>query len=123
MNKIVTHKLTELRLVGGRFEQNTGWLDFDVLPELLIYKRILTETAKEEWRRRNPDRKNLPVGFEDKIRLAFHEIRDGSCTIPVERINENMPVVRRLQRSAGEQHDLISKLSGALMRRVFSGTR
>ena len=88
MAKQIRHPLKELRLTGGRFEQSKGWLDFDVLPELQGYKRLLVETAKEEWKRRHPDRRNLPRGFEDDIRLGFHEIRDGSCAVPVERIVE-----------------------------------
>jgi len=88
MSKQIRHPLKELRFTGGRFEQNKGWLDFDVLPELQAYRRLLVETAKEEWKRRNPDRKNLPPGFEDNIRLGFHEILDGSCAVPVERVVE-----------------------------------
>jgi len=87
MTKPMRHTLKELRFVGGRFEENKGWLDLDILPELLKFKEILVETAKEEWRRRNPGR-NLRQGFEKSIRLGFREIRDGSCAIPVERIVE-----------------------------------
>ena len=35
MSKFIRRRLEDLRLVGGRFEENRGWLDFDVLPELL----------------------------------------------------------------------------------------
>jgi hypothetical protein len=88
MSKFVRRRLEDLRLVGGRFDQNRGWLDFDVLPELLIYKRLLVETAKEEWKRRNPGRERLPKGFEENIHLAFSEVQDGSCVVPVERFIE-----------------------------------
>ncbi len=86
MSNLIKRSIKELRFVGGRFEQSKGWLDFDILPELQVYKRILVETAKEEWKRRNPERGRLPKGFEENIRLGFHEIRDGSCTVPVERL-------------------------------------
>ncbi|MEW6237029.1 MAG: hypothetical protein AB1656_16720 [Candidatus Omnitrophota bacterium] len=46
------------------------------------------ETAKELWRRNNLDREHLPKGFEENIRLALREVREGSCIIPVERIIE-----------------------------------
>lgn len=88
MGKLIRRTLKELRFVGGRFELNKGWLDFDALPELLTYKRLLIETAKEEWRRRNPDRERLPGGFEERIHLGFHEVREGSCAVPVERVVE-----------------------------------
>lgn len=88
MTKAIRHPFKELRFTGGRFEQNKGWLDFDVLPELQVYRKLLVETAKEEWKRRNPGRERLPKGFEENIRLGFHEIREGSCAVPVERIVE-----------------------------------
>jgi hypothetical protein len=85
MSKVIQHKLRDLRFVGGRFDEHKGWLDFDVLPELMTYKRLLVEIAKEEWRRRNPEKRSLPKGFEENIRLAFHKVAEGSCVIPVER--------------------------------------
>jgi hypothetical protein len=88
MAKLIRHVLREWHFVGGRFEENKGWLDFDILPELQAYKRLLVETAKEEWRRRNPDRERLPRGFEENIHLGFHEVREGSCSVPVERLVE-----------------------------------
>jgi len=88
MSKQIRHPLKELRFTGGRFEQNKGWLDFDVLPELQAYRKLLVETAKEEWKRRNPGRERLPKGFDENIRLGFHEVREGSCAVPVERVME-----------------------------------
>ena len=54
---------------GGRFDDNG--LDVDVLPEVIAYKNILVETAKEIWRRKNPDRERLPKNFEDSLTLKF----------------------------------------------------
>ena len=88
MAKSIRHPLKELRFTGGRFEQNKGWLDFAVLSELQVYRNLLVETAKEEWKRHNPGRERLPKGFEENIRLGFHEIRESSCAVPVERIVE-----------------------------------
>ncbi|HPA46915.1 MAG TPA: hypothetical protein PK395_14200 [bacterium] len=88
MAEHIRHVIKELRFVGGRFEQAKGWLDFDILPELEAYKQLLIETAKEHWRRCNPGRKYLPKGFEENIRLGFHEIREGSCCVPIERLVE-----------------------------------
>ncbi|MCX7014336.1 MAG: hypothetical protein NTW86_17595 [Candidatus Sumerlaeota bacterium] len=58
------------------------------MPELLTYKRILVETAKDEWRRKHPDRSNLPARFEESVRLGFSRVQEGSAVIPVERIVE-----------------------------------
>lgn len=88
MSPVIHRTLTKLHLVGGRFEKFGGLLEFDVLDELVTYKILLVEIAKEQWRRRNPDRKNLPPGFEKGIRLAFREIGSGSCVIPIERVIE-----------------------------------
>ena len=88
MSKIIRHKLQDLRFVGGRFENNSGWLDFDILPELLVYKKLVVETAKRTWRRKNPGRERLPGGFEENIHLAFHEVLEGSSIVPVERVIE-----------------------------------
>jgi len=88
MKKLIRREMKEIRFVGGRFEQAKGWIEFDVLPELLQYKRILLETASEQWRRKNPDRVRLPKGFEQNVRLAFSEIKEGSAAIPIFRVQE-----------------------------------
>lgn len=82
------HTLRELHFVGGRFEKNKGWLDLDILNELITFKRILIETAKEEWKRCNPERRHLPRGFEENVCLGFRSIHEGSCVIPLERAVE-----------------------------------
>ena len=68
---------------GGRFDDHG--VDIDVLPELIAYKTILVETAKELWRRKNPDRERLPKNFEDSLSLKFYEIKAGSAAIPLMR--------------------------------------
>lgn len=88
MNRLQQRRLTELRFVGGRFEKLSGFLEFDVLNELITYKSLLVEIAKDEWRRRHPDRERIPRRFEKEIRLAFREIGSGSCVIPIERVIE-----------------------------------
>jgi len=76
--KLVTHTFR-----GGRFDDHG--LDVDVLPELIAYKTILVETAKELWRRNNPDRHRLPKNFEDSLSLKFYEITPGSAAVPLMR--------------------------------------
>lgn len=68
---------------GGRFDDYG--LDVDVLPELITYKKILVETAKELWRRKHPDRQRLPKNFEDSLSLKFYKILPGSAAVPLMR--------------------------------------
>ena len=68
---------------GGRFDDHG--VDLDVLPDLLAYKGLLIETAKELWRRKNPDRQRLPRNFEDSLSIKFYEVRKGSAGIPLVR--------------------------------------
>ena len=76
--KLVTHTFC-----GGRFDDHG--IDVDVLPEIIAFKTILVETAKELWRRTHPDRQRLPKNFEDSLSLKFYEILPGSAGIPLMR--------------------------------------
>lgn len=73
--------ITLLRFDGPRFADHG--LDVDVLPEIVAYKRILQETAKEIWRREHPTRQRLPKQFETSIALKFFQIEPGSTGIPL----------------------------------------
>src|SRR5262245_2108288 len=72
-----------LRFKGPRFEDHG--LDVDVLPELIAYKHLLQETAKEVWRREHPDRIRLPRKFEADITLKFFQLQAGSTAVPLMR--------------------------------------
>jgi hypothetical protein len=72
-----------LKFEGPRFSDHG--LDVDVLPELIAYKRLLQETAKEIWRRRNPERQRLPRHFDAGITLKFFELQAGSTGVPLYR--------------------------------------
>jgi hypothetical protein len=74
-------ELTTLRFAGSRFDD--GGLEIDVLPELIAYKGILVDTAKELWRRSHPDRERLPKRFEESIAVKFYRIEKGSTAIPL----------------------------------------
>jgi hypothetical protein len=69
--------------VGERYKDHG--LDVDVLSELLAFKMLLVETAKEIWRQTNPDRQRLPSGFEDSLTLKIYQVLAGSTTIPLVR--------------------------------------
>ena len=69
---------------GPRFEDHG--IDIDVLEELISYKKILVETAKELWRRHNPDHQRLPNNFEDSLCIKFYKLGKGSTEVPLERV-------------------------------------
>jgi hypothetical protein len=76
-------EITVLRFNGPRFEDHG--LDVDVLSEIVAYKQLLLETAKELWRRSHPTRARLPKGFEDEITLKFFHLEAGSTGVPLVR--------------------------------------
>jgi hypothetical protein len=78
-----TQELTTLRFAGPRFEG--GGLEIDVLPELVAYKRLVLETAKELWRRDHPGRERLPKGFEESVAIKFFRLDKGSTVVPLMR--------------------------------------
>lgn len=76
--------VTTITFSGPRFDD--AGLELDVLSELLAYRKLLIETAKELWRTENRERQRLPKGFEDSIRLKFYSIEAGSTVIPIKRV-------------------------------------
>ena len=76
-------ELAVLRFQGERFENHT--LDVDSTQELISYKKLILECAKELWRRRNPGRVQLPRGFEKGFGIVFSEIQGGSAGVPLKR--------------------------------------
>jgi hypothetical protein len=78
------HKpITILKFDGPRFADHG--LDVDVLGEIIAYKRLLQETAKELWRRKHPARQRLPKNFDMDISLKFFTLEPGSTEVPLER--------------------------------------
>jgi hypothetical protein len=69
MSDAKTSLLVNHTFQGGRFLDHG--VDVDVLEEVARYKALLVETAKELWRRRNPNRERLPKNFEDSLQLKF----------------------------------------------------
>lgn len=76
--------VTTITFSGPRFED--AGLEIDVLPELVAYRKLLVETAKELWRSENRERQRLPKGFEESIRLKFYSIEPGSAAVPIKRV-------------------------------------
>jgi hypothetical protein len=84
-------RIAVLKFSGPRFDDHG--LDVDVLSEIVAYKRLLQETAKELWRRKHPNRKRLPKNFDAEISLKVFEIEPGSVGVPLVRgaISERAP--------------------------------
>lgn len=78
--------LATLRFDGARFSGHA--LDVECTQELVAYRRIILECAKELWRRTHPARERLPKRFEDSFRLQFDRLEDGSTRIPLRRVLE-----------------------------------
>jgi hypothetical protein len=81
-----TIELASLRFDGKRFERHA--LDVECTQELIAYRTLVLECAKELWRHKNPGRIRLPKGFGDGFRLQFSQIVPGSAAIPLRRVRE-----------------------------------
>lgn len=80
----ITTDLASLRFDGKRFEGHA--LDVECTQELIAYRNLIVECAKELWRRKYPDRVRLPKGFEEGFRLQFNRLEDGSAVVPLQRV-------------------------------------
>ena len=76
--------LAVLRFEGKRFEGHA--LDVECTRELIAYRNIVLECAKELWKRKNPERVRLPRKFDEGFQVEFGEIRDGSAAVPLRRV-------------------------------------
>jgi hypothetical protein len=79
-------EITRLHFEGPRFEDHG--IDFDVLADLIAYKKLLADTAVGLWWAKHPDRERIDRGFESSIHLKFFSIEHGSATVPVMRVWE-----------------------------------
>jgi hypothetical protein len=84
MNQAGSVELATLRFHGQRFERHA--LDVECTAELVAYRRLVLECAKELWRRKYLGRARLPKGFEDGFRLEFDTVAPGSAAVPVRRV-------------------------------------
>src|ERR1700730_16571387 len=84
MSAFKHYTLAKQTFHGARFEDHG--LDLDVLPEILAFKSLIAEVAKDLWRRKNPERERLAVNFDDRFCVKLFSIQGGSATAPFERI-------------------------------------
>jgi len=83
----ITTDLASLRFDGKRFDGNA--LDVECTQELIAYRNLIVECAKELWRRKHPGRPRLPKGFEEDFRLQFNRLDPGSAVVPLQRVRAN----------------------------------
>ena len=88
MTRAVKRPFREIAFVGGRFDEDGGSPDLDVLEELRVYRKIVVETAKELWRWRNPaGHRDPPPEFEAGFRLGVSgAIGDGCSRVSIARV-------------------------------------
>jgi len=84
MSGVKHYTLATQTFHGARFEDHG--LDLDVLPEIVAFKTLIAEVAKDLWRKRNPERERLAVNFEDRFCVKMFAIQGGSVTVPLERL-------------------------------------
>lgn len=85
MNQQGTAELATLRFDGRRFDRHA--LDVECTAELIAYRKLVLECAKELWRRKFPGREKLPNGFEEGFRLEFSKVEPGSAAVPIRRVS------------------------------------
>ncbi len=86
-----TRPFKKIHFTGGRFDENAGFLDVDVLRELEFYRKLLVAVACEKWRQENPGQEQLPRGFSDSFRLGIDllgigRVASGSCIAEIQRV-------------------------------------
>ncbi len=81
-----TVELATLRFDGRRFAGHA--LDVECTQELLAYRTLVLECAKELWHRSHPDRVYLPRRFEEGFRLEFDRVEPGSAALPLRRVRD-----------------------------------
>jgi hypothetical protein len=69
------------KLTGGRFENHTIPLDF--LADLSVLREIITDIAKSEFKKQNPNKKRIPSNFTNGIDFGLSTIETGSVILDV----------------------------------------
>ncbi|WP_156943905.1 hypothetical protein [Roseivivax isoporae] len=80
------NKSFSLKYVGRRFAN--ARLPLDVLSDLPALRDLIAALAKQEFRKKNPDRQRVPQGFDKAISFALIEIEEGSAVPKLSLENE-----------------------------------
>jgi len=68
---------------GARF---AGLMPVESLVELSAYRELVLEVARAIFYERNPERKRVPKGFAEALRLGIRKVEDGSAVPIIERL-------------------------------------
>ncbi|MDE0107471.1 MAG: hypothetical protein OXN96_06665 [Bryobacterales bacterium] len=69
------------RLCGGRF--NDGGIPLEVLPDLQALQELVVDVARCEYLRAHPDRRQVPTGFAENLKLKITAIEQGSAVAAI----------------------------------------
>lgn len=78
----MSHESRTIQIFEGERYKNCQ-LDEDALSELIIYQKLLKETAKFLWRQKHPDRIRLPPEFEKKCSAKVINLHKGSTCVDI----------------------------------------
>lgn len=78
----MTHESQTIQIFEGERYKNCE-LDEDALSELIIYQKLLKETAKFLWKQKHPDRTRLPTEFEKKCSAKIINLHKGSTCVDI----------------------------------------
>lgn len=100
------------RLCGGRF--NDGGIPLEVLPDFQALQELVVDVARSEYLRDHPDRRQVPSGFADKLKLKLTAIEQGSAVAKIA-FDESAPPLVSVEsqyetyarKAADTIHDLI----------------
>lgn len=70
-------KTFKLRYVGTRFAG--ARMPVNVLSDLPAFRDLLVSFARDEWKKRHPERKRVPKGFDASLTLDLTQIEEGSA--------------------------------------------
>lgn len=79
----MNQKIQTTQIFSGERYDNCQ-LDEDALSELIIYQKLLRETAKILWKQKNSDRARLPAEFEKKCQPRVVGLHQGSACVDIE---------------------------------------
>ena len=80
-----TYDPTVVRLFFDGEPYRNRELDAAALAEIVRFQELVTEAAAQLWRTRHPGRTRLPNGFNERTRLVFGEVEEGSSVAPLRR--------------------------------------
>lgn len=100
------------RLCGGRFDD--GGIPLEVLPDLQALQELVVDVARCEYLRDHPDRRQVPSGFAEKLKLKLTAIEQGSAVAEIS-FDESAPPLASIEsqyetyarKAAHTIHDLI----------------